>query len=65
LAEFSNLQGLNLSSNNISDISPLVENSGLSAGDTVDLRNNPLSTISIDDYVPQLEARGVAVALVG
>jgi Leucine-rich repeat (LRR) protein len=56
---------LDLSYNNISDISPLVENSGLSAGDTVYLSGNPLSPTSIDDYVPQLEARGVAVALVG
>jgi hypothetical protein len=27
----------------------------------VDLSGNPLSPTSIDDYVPQLEARGVIV----
>jgi Leucine-rich repeat (LRR) protein len=52
---------LDLSYNNISDISPLVENSGLSLGDTVDLSNNPLSATSVNVYIPQLEARGVTV----
>jgi hypothetical protein len=47
--------------NNISDISPLVENSGISAGDFVGLSGNPLSTDSINVYIPQLEARGVIV----
>jgi hypothetical protein len=61
LVGLTSLQEINLQGNNISDISPLVENSGLSAGDTVDLRDNPLSTTSIDVYIPQLEARGVAV----
>ncbi len=61
LAGLTNLQILSLRGNNISDISPLVENSGLSAGDTVDLRDNPLSTTSVDVYIPQLEARGVTL----
>ena len=56
-----NLQVLYLWENNISDISPLVANSGLSAGDTVDLRDNPLSTTSVNVFIPQLEARGVTV----
>jgi len=47
--------------NSISDISPLVENSGLSEGDTVDLGDNPLSATSINVYIPQLEERGVDV----
>jgi len=38
-----------------------VANSGLWAGDTVWLQNNPLSTTSVDVYIPQLEARGVNV----
>ncbi len=61
LAGLTNLQELHLQSNNISDISPLVENSGLSAGDFVDLSGNPLSTESVNVYIPQLEARGVTV----
>jgi internalin A len=61
LASLTNLQTLIIGDNNISDISPLVANSGLSAGDTVDLRNNPLSTTSINIYILQLEVRGVIV----
>jgi internalin A len=52
---------LDLSGNQVSNISPLVDNPGLANGDTVDLRDNPLSAISISTYIPQLEARGVAV----
>lgn len=37
-----------LMSNNISDISPLVGNSGLSAGDYVFLIGNPLSATSVN-----------------
>jgi hypothetical protein len=39
-----------------------VANSGLSVGDTVNLSGNPLSTTSINVYIPQLIARGVDVA---
>ena len=61
LVGLTNLRSLYLSGNNISDISPLVENSGLSNGDRVDLRGSPLSTTSMDVYIPQLEAKGVYV----
>ena len=56
-----NLEVIDLHGSNISDISPLVENSGLSEGDTVDLIWNPLSTTSLNVYIPQLKARGVDV----
>jgi len=39
----------------------LVDNPGLGEGDYVSLGNNPLSSDSINTYVPQLRARGVAV----
>jgi len=39
----------------------LVDNPGLGEGDYVSLANNPLSSDSIDTYMPQLRARGVAV----
>jgi len=39
----------------------LVQNEGLGTGDTVDLRVNPLSSDSINIYIPQLQARGVTV----
>lgn len=52
---------LDLRNNKISDISPLVKNEGLSQGDGVDLRGNPLSSDSLDRYILQLQARGVEV----
>ena len=61
LAGLNNLDDLWLHDTNISDISPLTNNSGLSVGDFVDLRYNPLSTESINVYIPQLEARGVDI----
>ncbi len=64
LAGLTNLEFLTLNGNNISDISLLVANSGLSAGGAegfVDLSGNPLSTTSLNDYIPQLEAMGVDV----
>jgi len=39
----------------------LVANSGLSDGDVVHLSNNPLSDTSLNEYIPQLEERGVDV----
>jgi len=56
-----NLEYCDLRSNNISDISPLIENSGLAVEDTVYLNGNPLSTTSINVYIPQLETRGIDV----
>ncbi len=61
LAGLANLTWLYLENNQISDISPLVNNLGLSQGDTLRLSNNPLSSTSIDTYIPQLQARGVSV----
>lgn len=55
------LTALDLRRNQISDISPLVENQGLGTRDSVYLWDNPLSSDSINIYRPQLEARGVAV----
>jgi hypothetical protein len=38
-----------------------VLNSGLSAGDSVFLKNNPLSATSINVYIPHLQAMGIHV----
>ena len=46
---------------NISDLSPLVANTGLGSGDTVDVRENPLSYKSIKTHIPALQSRGVTV----
>jgi len=61
LANLTYLKRLHLYSNQMSDISALVQNEGLSTGDLIDLRWNPLSSDSINIYIPQLEARGVEV----
>jgi hypothetical protein len=39
----------------------LVKNLGLSQGDKVYLSNNPLSSTSMNTYIPQLQGRGVTV----
>ena len=56
-----NLTGLYLYNNSISDLSPLVANTGLGSGDEVDVRNNPLSATSLNTYIPALQGRGVNV----
>ena len=61
LSGFTSLTYLDLGGNQISDIEPLVNNPGLSSGDRVYIQDNPLSSTSIDTYIPQLQARGVTV----
>ena len=62
LTNLTNLRSLDLNNNQVSDISPLVNNPGLSQGDEVYLSNNPLSSTSRNTYIPQLRARGVSVS---
>jgi hypothetical protein len=62
LADLTSLTELHLWDNEISDIYPLVQNTGLGAGDIVDVELNPLTSDSIAIYIPQLEARGVIVS---
>ena len=62
LANLTNLTDLRLVNNQISDIGPLMEHAGLSEGHLfVALEGNPLSSDSINIYIPQLRARGVTV----
>ena len=61
LSRMTNLTNLTLFNNSISDISPLVANTGLGSGDVVDVRNNPLSTTSLNTHIPALQGRGVTV----
>jgi len=56
-----NLTELDLSGNEISDISPLVQNEGLGEGDAIYLQGNPLNWDSINVYIPELRGRGVTV----
>ena len=55
------LRELYLEDNSISDISPLVTNTGLGQGDTVDVKGNPLSEVSINTHIRTLQNRGVTV----
>ena len=62
LQHATNLTWLNLGFNNISDISPLVANTGLGSGDRVFINGNPLLNIeSIKTHIPALQSRGVTV----
>jgi len=61
LANLNSLEWLYIDGNQIGDIEPLVRNPGLSAGDIIYLRDNPLSSDSINIYIPELEARGVTI----
>ena len=61
LSGLTNLRNLDLGNNSISDLSPLVANTGLGSGDEVDVRNNPLSTTSLNTHILALQGRGVTV----
>jgi Leucine-rich repeat (LRR) protein len=61
LESATNLTYLSLNDNNISDISPLKANTGLGTADHVHLWGNPLSSLSLNDYIPALRGRGVRV----
>lgn len=52
---------LGLSENWISDIGPLVRNSGVGKGDGLDLRGNPLSDEARDVHIPALQKRGANI----
>jgi len=61
LTGLTKLTTLNLQYNQISDISPLVSNSGINSGDTVFGVGNPFNTTSCTVYIPQLQSRGATV----
>ena len=56
-----NLRTLWLQRNNLTDITPLVDNPGFCDEATLNVRQNPLSTQSINTHIPILQARGVEV----
>ena len=62
VAGLTKLRSLDLSGNSISDLSALVPNAGLGSGDTVNVKGNPLSAVSIDTHIPALQSRGVTVS---
>ena len=52
---------LQLEYNSISDLSPLIANTGLGNGDEIYVSTNPLSYQSIHTHIPALRSRGVTV----
>jgi Leucine-rich repeat (LRR) protein len=56
-----NLREVNLAKNRIADLQALLENTGLAAGDRLDLRENPLTANALSVQILALEARGVVV----
>jgi len=52
---------LGLANNQIVDISPLVNNSGIGQGDAIDLKGNPLNDEAYNIHIPALWERGVQV----
>ncbi|MFC1694411.1 choice-of-anchor D domain-containing protein, partial [Candidatus Latescibacterota bacterium] len=52
---------LGLSNNRISDITSLVSNTGIGAGDGIDLRGNLLSNEAYNNLIPAIQARGANV----
>ena len=58
LARMVSLQNVRMAANGITDIAPLLELENLQL---VSLGNNPLNAVSLDEYIPALRARGVAV----
>ena len=52
---------LGLSNNQIWDIGPVVENSGIGGGDGVDLRGNPFNDEAYSFHIPAIQERGVNV----
>jgi hypothetical protein len=55
------LTSLDLYDNQISDISPLMDNPGLGEGDWIDLTGNPLNDEAYEVHIPALQARGADV----
>ncbi|MXZ09640.1 MAG: hypothetical protein F4Y79_09370 [Gemmatimonadetes bacterium] len=61
LSRLTGLKHLYLYNNSISDLAPLVANTRLRSGDVVNVRNNPLSTTSLNTHIPALQGRAVEV----
>lgn len=62
LVRLENLEDVWLGFNQITTILPLVENPGIDNGDWVILWEEPLDSVSIHVYIPELEARGVHIS---
>ena len=63
LAVLPKLTELDLRDNRIVDLGPLLANADVADGDRVAVGGNPLSEESVNEHVPALLARGVAVSI--
>lgn len=61
LEYLTNIEQIFLAGNQVTDIYALVQNQGMGSGDLLSIVGNPLNSESINNYIPQLEARGVIV----
>lgn len=61
LSELTSLTNLYIGGNLIEDIYPLIQNQGIGNGDIVVISYNPLSAVSLNTYIPELQARGVEI----
>jgi len=61
LSGLTSLTMLVLSNNQIVDIKPLVDNTGINSSDLIQLLTNSLNTTSCTSYIPQLKNRGATV----
>jgi Leucine-rich repeat (LRR) protein len=61
LGSLNALQQLFLQENQIIDLQPLVDNTGLGSGDVINIKDNPLSMTAQQVQVPALRGRGVTV----
>jgi len=61
LSGLTELKHVWLGYNQITTILPLIENPGINEGDLVTLLEEPLDSVSIHVYIPELQARGVEV----
>lgn len=62
LRSLSELNSVQLDHNRIRDIAPLVDNSGLDAGDSVALSGNPIDCAAAKDHLERLAKRRVTVS---
>ena len=62
LSSLTGLNSLDLESNSISDLSPFVRNQDWGRSTGLNLKDNPLSSTSINVHIPALQARGAAVS---
>ena len=62
LGGLESLRVLDLRDNRVRDIDALVANPGLGMGDTITLVGNPLGADAVRTHIPELEARGAALA---